>query len=683
MSGTSSRVFGGNISFSGDATLSGDLTVSKNPTVLYPVDTADPVPTTGALGVYTEADVTNVTSSIDPSITNLGYKRCYDNGHSATGKLVEVLGFGGFGQSGRSQFPDSMAQRIASMVDPVSGRAPVFLKMQTRGRGNGGTIDYTRDTQDAVDIMDHAAAAMGAKVFGYSTNSDGTFKTGVVPAIALGYSTGGLDAFSFACRFPDRCIAVGVFFPNYDIGYDQEDSYYAKQASLRPTVSGQVQPGGDVRLDTGAAGLDQYLARNVIDAIAQVAALGIHVFVFGDYDETEGLPSISRLKKALEAFPEAKDFVHIHITQTGDSNRILHADGANGASEQYAERYMFPYVLEKAAEWTVPRESPPKGLRLLGWMKTKLFEIWMGPNTNPKSTAGAGGKDHAADFYYNYSTRAYTIKPVTSTNGYVQIISDGDNRNVAFTAGQELTVDLNLVRSISAVTEVGFTNSWRADQRVTNSSGVTNWVDDIGTSLAFVASANKPALATDANNKSFIQFTASSSQKLLLNQALLSPLSDFTIAVTCKRTSSTSGMDFFSIDNHTTGARYGIVYNGTNTGYIVGDDAQWMISNSNGVGGGSFTINTIHVIYLYRKNGTLYMNMDGATGSSISSPFVKTNFTTTGTTYTTLGCGFGFGLQDYYYFLDGGIYEVDVKQEAISSSDILAHRALMKSRWSF
>lgn len=648
-----------------------------------PTDNTDPIPTTGATGVYTEVDVTSVTSSIDPTITNIGYKRCHDNGHAAAGKLVSTLLFPGYGQSGRSQFPDSMAQRLASMVDPVSGRAPIVEKMQTRGRGNLGTIDYARDTQDAADIIDHAAAAVGSNIFGYTTNSDGSFKTGVVPAIALGYSTGGLDALSFACRFPDRCLGVGVFFPNYDLGYDAEDSYYAKQALLRSSIAASVQPGGDVRMTPGAGNIDQYLVRNVIDAIAPVVALGIHVWLFSDYNETEGLPSITRLKNALQATLGSKAKTHVHITQTGDSNRILHADGVNGTSEQYAERYMFPYVLANAAEWTMPQQSPADGLRLLGWMKTKLFEIWMGPNTNPKSAAGAGGKDHAADFHYDYATRKFSIKPLTSTNGYVQIICDGDYQSYQFTAGQELVIDLNASVSISSVADLGFTGSCRADQRVTDSSGVTSWIDDIGTVLDFTASANKPSLTTDANGKSLIRFASASSQKLLLNQLLVDPLADFTIAITCKRTTATTGQSIFEEAHHGTYARMGVTYNGSNGGYMKGNSNADMIQNSNGVGGGTFSINVIHVIYLFRRDGKLYMSMDGAVGSVPNTPITSTAFTKTGTNITSLGCGWADGGGAYWQFFDGDIYEIDWKQEAISSADILSHLYLMKSRWSF
>ena len=653
-----------------------------------PTDPVSAVPTTGATGVYTDVDVTTVTSSIDPSITNIGYKRTHDNGHAGTQKLVATLLFPGFGQSGRSisMFPDAMAQRIAQYVDPVSGRAPLVLRTQTRGRTNGGTIDYARDGQDALDILEHAGQALTTNVFGYATNSDGSFKYNTIPAIVVGYSTGALDALDFACRFPDRTLAVVLYYPNYDIGFDPLDSYYMlRPAATRASIAGWVQPGGDQRLSPGAASLDQYMVRNPIDGIARIMALpgGPHVWILGDVPDDDVLPTKTRLRDAIQSVPAAKAKLHVHLTTTGDSNRILHSQGPNGTGSAYAERYFFPYVLEKAAEWTMPTKSPDSDLRLLGWMKTKDFEIWTGNTSNPKSAAGAGGKDHAGELKYDNKTRRFRFKPLTTTNGYLQIIREGVSRVKPFTAGQELTVDLNISDTITSVADIGFTGSWRADQGVTNSSGVTHWVDSIGGVLDFVPVTNKPALSTDANGKNFIGFTAASSHALNIAQLLLDPLQDYTIAIVFKKTTSTQNQYLFDHSHHGSYAVFGLSYTSALSGYFLGDNGTWMIQNSNGLGGNSITLNDIHVAYLIRRNGVAYIKVDTLDGSAPSSPFVATNFTKTGTVKTTIGASWADGAGALWRYFDGGIYELDIKQEAMSEADLISHFALMKSRWSF
>lgn len=641
-----------------------------------PVDSTADIPTTGASGSYSEATVTNVTSSIDPTITNLGYRRVYDTGHAATAKLMSTMLFGGFGQNGIAQFPDAMAERMSSYVDESTGRSPLVIKMQTRGRGNLGTIDYARDGQDALDILDHAVNAVGSNVYGYGT-------TGGASAVVIGYSTGGLDALNFAARFPDRCLGVVVYFPNYDLGADPKDSYYPIQSSAtRAQIAASVQPGGDVRLNPGAASVDQYMARNAIDAVARIVAIpgGPHVWVLADLDETEPLPSATRLRDALQSIPAAKGKVHVHLTKTGDSNRILHADGANGASEIYAERYYFPYLLKNAAEWTMPRKSPPGGLRILGWMKTKLFEVWTGPSTSPKTTASAGGRDHAAEFQYDDYTRRFKILPITSTSGYFQVIRDADNRSTAFTAGTELAVDLNVTRSISAVTEIGVEHSFRADAGVTDSSGVTNWADQIG-ALAFTEATNKPAVATDADGKSLIRFTGASSHKLVLSSFLVDPTQDFTVFLVTNKTNSTTSYPF-ELSHHGTLARVGIGFTSNATeGHAYNDAGSWAIANTNGIGGQTWSQNAKHVIGLMRKSGVLYMSIDGSYWSY--SAYTSTTFTTSGTNTTSLGCGWANGGGAYWQFFTGDIYEIDSKQAATSEADVFAYNALMRSRWTF
>ena len=641
-----------------------------------PTDNTGSIPTIGATGVFTEVDVTNVTSSIDSSITDIGYKRCHDNGHAAPQKLIPVLLFPGFTSSGRAEFPDAMTQRMAGYVDPVSGRAPLVIKTQTRGRGNGGTIDRCRDAQDALDILDHAAAAVGANVYGTA---------GQVSAICIGYSTGALDALNFAARFPDRCLGVVCYYPNYDLGVDPDDSYYRKQTNgNRVTIAAQRQPAGDVRLTPGAASIDQYLACNAIDAVPRIMAIpgGPHVWVIGDTDDPEILPTRERLRDALQSIPAAKAKAHIHITATGDSNRVLHGDGDNSAAAQYAERYYFPYLLANAAEWTMPRTSPAAGLRLLGWTKTKRFEIWLGRNSSPKTDGTYGGRDHAAEFEYDDTIRKFTVRPVTSLNGYCQTIRDGDNRNTAITSGTKTTIDLNVSRTITAVTDVGYEHSFRTDLGVTNSSGVTNWADQIG-ALAFTASVNKPSYTTDINGKNIIRFNSASSQKLILGSLLVNPLQDFTISFVASKTSSGDnyGME---LSHHGSSAIIPVRLSSSPTAIssFTTDVGGNGIANVNGVGNGQvFTLNTPHVFTLMRKGGYLYSTVDDQLWGK--SAFTSSAFTLTGTVETALGCGWANGGGVYWKFFDGDFYEVDSKQSAISDADLISYVALMKSRWAF
>lgn len=644
-----------------------------------PTDPTDAISTAGSSGTFTEVTVSTVTSSIDPSITNLAYRRIYDNGHAAPGKLIPAILFAGFGNNGVASFTDAQAERMATSVDPVTGRSLLMLKVQTRGRGNLGTIDYARDGQDVLDLLDHAVNAVGVNAYGYGT-------TGGASAIVIGYSTGALDALLFASRFPDRCLGVVLYFPNYDLGHDSFDSYYMLQGSAnRATIASWYQPGGDLRLTPGAANLDQYVARNAVDAISRIVALpeGPHIWLLGDSDETEGITSITRLKNILQSIPAAAGKTHVHITQTGDSNRILHADGVNGASEQYAERYWIPYLLRNAAEWTMPRKSPASGFRILGWMKTKLWEIWLGPNTAPKTAIGAGGKDSAAELQYDDYSRRYRVKLITEANSnvYVEVLRDADKRNVLFTPKLDSIIDLNVIQSISSVADVGFQFSWRADNGVTDSSGVTNWQEALGGILAFTASANKPSYTTDGDGKNLIRFSAASSQKLLYNALIIDPTQDFTGCATVNKTNSTLGI-IYELSNHGDLSRTGLLYtSGTDGGYAQNSTNGTMLANVNGVGGHTFSQNAKHVLCMMRKSSVLWESLDGSPWSYTA--YIAGTYTTSGTNTTSIGAGWANGGGAYWQFLTGDIYEVDFKQSATSEADIHAYNYLMRSRWAF
>lgn len=629
------------------------------------LESAIEIYSSGASSSYEEVTVSNITSSIDSSVTNLSYRRCHNLGHVGTAKLIPTMLFAGFGSSGIAEFPDSMVERMSRYKDPTSGRAPLLLKLNLRTNR-----DYCRDTQDAADLLDHAITSVGSSVYGTS-------------AICIGYSTGALDALLFAARYPDRCLGVVLYYPNYDIGLDPKDSYYVMQSdSNRAIISGRVQPSGDIRLSSVDSSLDEYITRNAIDSLPQIMGLegGPHVWILSDVDDTEVLPSVSRLVSTLGSTRESSIKVHSYSSQSGDSLRILHSLGDNSDGAIYAERYYFPYLLKNAVEWSMPDRVDKNKLRVLGWIKTRLFELWLGETTTPKSDA-TGGLNMSADLAYSDSTRQYSISPVTTPTGYCQIIRDRDNRDTAISSVNYSTnINLNRIRDISTVQSIGVTHSFRADAGVTDSSGVTNWTDQIG-GLSFTASTNKPSYTVDSNGKNIIRFSGASSQKLLLNSLLVTPTQDFTLFIVASKTNSTYG-SLFELSHHGTYSRVGLAYNsGTDSGYAFDNSNNWAISNTNGIGSHIFSQNTPHVFALMRYSDRLYLSMDGSNWSY--SGYINLTFTTTGTNTTSIGCGWADGGGAYHQFFTGDVYELDSKPAATSECDVFSYKNLMQSRWSF
>ena len=646
-----------------------------------PTDPVTAPSTSGATGTYSEASVTTVTSTLDGAITNLGYDRCHSLGHVGSKKLVPTLLFPGY-QQNKTQFSQTLKRRLADYVGPT-GLAPLVIAVNSRGRVAGGTIDYVRDRQDRRDCLAHAVSAVGlANVFGSGES-----------CIVVGYSTGCLDALLYACTFPDRVLAVVLYYPNFDLGVDPADSYWALQdTTQRAYMISQI---GD-RAQGAAAAIDPYLVRNPIDAMARIVALpnGPHVWVLGDRTEAPlvPLPNPDRLVAALLAVPGNTGKIHIQITQTGSSNRILHDEAADGAGSIYAERYWATTVLTSTAEWLMPRESPSTGLRLLGWMSTRSvtasdstarpgFEIWTGTVTAPK-TNSAGGRIHVCEFHYWDTGRQFIFDPVTSQSGYLQVIRDADDRSYTLTAGTKLNVNLNVSATITEYADIGFAHDFKGGVGVTGTTQVTAWADQIG-ALTFTQSAGTtcPAATTDANGKALLRFAGASSQYLVLNSLLINPTADFTVCMVVSKTNVTGGF-VFEVSHHGT---YGVCNIGYNSGVSANNykvnAGTYGYANTNGLGGQTWTQTTLHFVALMRKNGVFYMSLDGSNWSK--SAVVADTFTTTGTNTTSIGAGWADGGGAFWQFWTGDVYEVATKNGATSEADITSAWALMKSRWQF
>ena len=646
-----------------------------------PTDPTSDISTTGASGSYSEATVTGLTSSIDSSVTTLAYDRCHDTGHAGTAKLIPTILYPGFDQT-KAQFTQAMKRRLAAYVDPDSGRAPLVIAVSPRS-----PRDYCRDTQDRFDCLDHAVAAVGASnVYGGGNG-----------AILIGYSTGCFDAMLAACRCPDKVFAVILYFPNFDLGVDPNDSYWGIQNPGSTTRTSMTTSIGD-RAQGSATALDPYLARNPIDGLARIMSLpgGPHVWVLGDRTEapTAGIPNPDRLVSALLGLRESAAKTHAHVTQTGDSNRILHDSGVDGTGAVYAERYFWPFVLKNSAEWLVPRRSPRGDLRIFGWMKTRGytsasnpalnrpgFEIWTGAS-NPPRTSAAGGRLHAAEFKYLEAARQFTVDPsVTSQNGYAQVVYDGDNRIYALTAGTPIQANLNISPTVSSLSSLGYAHEWLANLGVTESGGnVSAWADQIG-ALSFTEGTNKPTVTTDGDGKSLIRFASASSQKLLMNSLLVDPTQDFTICMVVNKTNATA-QNFFEVSHHGSLAVCNIAFNSgvTAANYRV-DSGSYGFANTNGIGGQVFSQNAKHLLVLMRKSSVYYMSIDGSPFSS--SPVTADTFTLTGTNTSTIGAGWANSGGAYWQFLNGDVYHLASKNAASSQAEVQGILTYVKTLWTF
>ena len=416
-------------------------------------------------GTFTSATAT-LASSIDPSITDLAYKRVHLPGATEYVPLVVIPGFA---QSYAAGFNDAFLERLASYRDPVTGRAFLVIAITTRGRGNGGTVDCVRDSYDIADMLDHAVAASGLDVFGSGKS-----------AVFSGYSTGSHGALLFMRRFPDRVLGVVCNWPNFDL-----IEYYSRVSETLRTTYLDVWL-GDLRLRTPAV-MNKYRAANPIDEFGEfMAADGAPpLWTFADDDDPDAvpLPHHDRLIDAAQSFPEGAAITHAHVSDSGSSIRYRHDDGISSAATIYSERMWVPAMLGSPVERVFPRSGR---VRVLGFLETRRdvasgrpgFAVWLGANTAPRSDS-VGGQGFVADLEYDDSGTTYRLDLRTTVSGHAQVIRHLDDRKTAITAGTPLIVDLNAAPTYADLEAAGMEHDFNAEV-TTGTSPVTAWPDQIG-----------------------------------------------------------------------------------------------------------------------------------------------------------------------------------------------------------
>ena len=658
-------------------------------TGIPPTDPTTPLPTTGSTGVFVDTTATNVASTLDPSITDLAYDMSWDTGHKASKILMPFLLIPGLAQS-KAGISSTCRHRYAGYTDESAAYAPLPIAVTTRGRGNGGTQRYVRDTQDLFDLL--AAAVTAAEAAGCTVYGGGRC------AVIVGYSTGAFDLQLALARRPEGVLAGAELFPNFDIGYDADDGYRQLVSDTIRSTYLDTQIGA--RGQGSAAELDPYMARNAIDGLPRnLAMLGApHLWVFGD--ETEAplvpIPKPSRLSSALRAHPASAAKTHVWITTDADAVRVLHGRGLPGedagvdsTGAQLAERRFVRAALA-AREWTMPRETPAGGLRVFGWMAAKEianatdpadnrpgWEMWLGPNAGPRSDEAAGGTKHACEVRVFDAGKQFLIEPVTSADGYYEIRRDGDTRKGTIEAGGKRIVRMNEAPVISTLDEAGFTDVWHSD--TVGAGTVSTWAASIGAkSWVSTLVASDPATATDGDGKQVVRFTASSSHRLKMASLLVDPTQDFTLAFVLNNRSATANKYLFEL-RHKGGTSAVSIWrsSGIRVSYLNA-------SNANAFGTSNIeqpmTAAAKHWVVIQRRDDVVSLSVDGAV---LIKATVTAGTFTTSTVETLIGCGLGNDGTTYYNHSDVDYYTIAAAQAVVARPMLDASWARMKTVWSF
>lgn len=208
-----------------------------------------------------------------------------------------------------------------------------------------------------------------------------------------GYSGGGGNAMSALTKFPDYFCLGSAFFGMSDYGLDPVDGWYQNGA----TSSRTPQLDADIGNPTTGAPLvlDKYRARASNLASKNNPYSEIHLFV--NWDETICPPvnSTSYWSNAVAAqsFPGEFRNITLHL----GTNGVYHdfnSNGVNEASElQYwahgnssadqqasAEAWYLPRLKSGLIPW--PKLNDSDELYVAGWVKTRLFEFWLGDGQN-------------------------------------------------------------------------------------------------------------------------------------------------------------------------------------------------------------------------------------------------------------------------------------------------------------
>lgn len=305
-------------------------------------------------------------SSID-NIDDLYARYAYPEGAIDLPVVVLMHGF----NHNASVFSEDTLARMA-------GYGLFIIVPGMRGRdGAGGEPDCSaREVYDIVDAVSYARERY----------------PGIVSpdrAAVVGYSGGGGDALACAVKFPDTFTDVIDHFGISDYGLDDMYGWYDQNTAYRGVMESRI--GG-----TPETVPDAYYARAHLYGLPNYEG---YIYFFHDRAD-RSVPVDQTLRCMALLGAHGSDNFTADITGPGSGTRWLHAMPEYGEPVCLTENKWAPALVKgEHPVWAVPKSG---SLRVMGYVVTKRFTIWLG-----------NGTQEAADITYDVSSGTYSVQTLT------------------------------------------------------------------------------------------------------------------------------------------------------------------------------------------------------------------------------------------------------------------------------
>jgi dienelactone hydrolase len=328
-------------------------------------------------------------SSIDPAINNLAGMVIYDS--SQTQRMPVVVFAHPYSDNGSDSANNTLPVvwgTASNMLTRFASNGWVVAAFGMRGRGALGTNDDSgREVHDIYDGLRWVQTNAAVRTNLFYTNTFAQMQNNW--SALVGFSGGGGNALNFGSKFPGAVNLIVDYFGISDYGYDATYGWH-QQTGPHPSLEANI--GG-----TPAGVPNAYRARYSLDSIATTTISNSFLFAFHNQSDTTVRPSHTTN-------------LWLAFSNSGNS-RIWYSNSATLYVHQLPSSA--PYLPDSfelwsnvvansaSASWHL---SPTGNVRVIGYLVTELFSVWLG-----------GGTNHVADLSWDTINGNFTVTPLTGS----------------------------------------------------------------------------------------------------------------------------------------------------------------------------------------------------------------------------------------------------------------------------